>query len=1236
MANPKVKIFVAIFSLICVLPCDSKPWRDPAEAPCELACACDGLSFMNCSSSGLSSLPKTVPCWVRTLDLTYNHFASVFLPAREGETWKARDLQLGHSKISHLFLCWWHEVHEEEQRGDFRIDVGRNCAPDVEILSVRDNMLRNLPKGLQHLSSLRALDLSHNKITEILEEDLHNCKSLTSLYLQNNHLSTIHPESFKTTRNLKVLNLSNNRLANIPATVVTTLSNLLVEFEVSNNEWICDCRLLPLKRLASPLLKDRRGAQHIFCKKPSHLSGWDLLTMQDSELICEGIDDQHTTVLYEVMVYAGQKLVLTCCDTLKKNCTLENWWTPHGRVSKRKGKSMWLSWERSLIVRNINDTDGGLYVCIAGGTQKMISITNVQIEKNNSGAAVRKVRNVEPLPRQRTQSEFILAVCLSVVITFICSFVLGLLARPFLERLWKKIRPQKMSASEHVYENNAFTEGTEINDEKERMELAGVSQGQAKNNSEPLTNLHLVPIHSTTSDPEQKQHVPANATEKHCKADPSSQISKPYPVLNEISQPLGAADDQIKINSLTSTSLEDVSLDDSGSDSSPEMNDKYKNKCIRVKVQMESPKDIKPNDHVVQETIESDKDSTNSDMNFRYIYETSYNSPRYPEETLCAQIVSFQKNLTDQDPDIIKTINSELVCEMNKEEGDSPGNLGEEHFLNDSYCMQPDIKNESWIDLVGTVRDEGGEQDFYSQVTFSKVKVDDINIYNVYSDFPQSHHCEKIILTDEDSENEQDTLSDEFTFLHDKKIHEAQGNCSHELTTSVDLDRIVHNPLKDDQLTDSYILKTDWSPHENAHVPQPQWQTVKLNDENKENYNALQQRYLGEDKPSEKMQDSIIHSAVSEAHISDHLKWTSRFDWPVLTETRALLRCNTYTERFPVVHNEGEFIESAPSISNQQLLSISGKNTETKNVSSGINEELEDFKWAAFDNSNWDNTGESLFSELGKDGEHLEVRKEKIGKDLSEDRVRIDREVITETQDINYNIRGTQSDSSGSTPSPPLRKNSLTKSTLGLKEAARPNSDNCNQLKGLFGVTAWDNMTWSEQHAGESECEYSKHMSDCTTDITVLQDTATNIWSISSVSDKKTKMNDKTLNPEGFSCSKLDKMLDCEDDTIIETTFRGLCGSEIHLESADNENINTPQTFIETLNECQRCSSYDNRLDLGCDHFYSDEENLGEILNNLFSSTKENKPEPEVNTSSLPPEHHTFLLQSAQEDGSDV
>ncbi|KAK1174779.1 leucine-rich repeat-containing protein 66 isoform X1 [Acipenser oxyrinchus oxyrinchus] len=516
MAGSCLEVFVMAITLIFSAPSESKPTQDPPALPCEAPCWCDGLSLMNCSSSGISTLPMTIPESVTVLDLTHNNIMSLSLPDSESGIDKLKHLRLGYNKISHLSLCvvpglpvtnpGYTPLPGFSKR--FGNGVRSACASNLELLSVERNHLKNIPKGLGHLRSLQVIQLSHNRISAVHMEDLQNCNKLSAIYLQHNQITTIDPLAFQDLRELKVLNLSNNALTTIQPTVFVSLSNLQLELDVTNNNWICDCDLLDVKKWITVLSEGRQQSWCIVCKEPSQLSSQDLRNLEDFELSGETSVHQ-TSLSQEVAAYVGKKLVLPCSGNQKQDSDLLYWWTPHGQISKNSKGHFKLNNIGSLVINDVQESDGGLYVCIFGEIQTRISVLDIRIQENNPVKLVRKSRGADFLTRQgRTHSDFVLAVCLSVIITFICAFALGVVARPFLDHLWKKIHPQK-SATGHIYENEGFAEERETGGRKEQtmhdeIHIPVINEDASDSRPQPNTP-HYVTIHPVLPSSENQQ-----------------------------------------------------------------------------------------------------------------------------------------------------------------------------------------------------------------------------------------------------------------------------------------------------------------------------------------------------------------------------------------------------------------------------------------------------------------------------------------------------------------------------------------------------------------------------------------------------------------------------------------------------------------------------------------------------------------------------------------------------------
>ncbi|KAF1379511.1 hypothetical protein PFLUV_G00176800 [Perca fluviatilis] len=104
---------------------------------------------------------------------------------------------------------------------------------NLEMLDLSQNKLTELiDRVFEPLTSLRNLDLSSNQITHISEECFQGMALLERLYLYSNHIETIHPAAFNGLEHLLELKLQGNQLTSLPALSMPRLLLLDLRFNV--------------------------------------------------------------------------------------------------------------------------------------------------------------------------------------------------------------------------------------------------------------------------------------------------------------------------------------------------------------------------------------------------------------------------------------------------------------------------------------------------------------------------------------------------------------------------------------------------------------------------------------------------------------------------------------------------------------------------------------------------------------------------------------------------------------------------------------------------------------------------------------------------------------------------------------------------------------------------------------------------------------------------------------------
>ncbi|XP_039896393.1 PHD finger protein rhinoceros [Simochromis diagramma] len=472
MAAPQGPFLAAVLVLVSSLLCSSS---SPA---CLQSCTCQSAFLLNCSSAGLSLVPQHIQDSVTELDFSHNLLKSVTFHQPH---YNLRSVWLGNNSITRLSLCTGRNLGGQHLRDKYRSRpwTRRKCvswAPTLQLLSVEMNQLRQLPEGLEGIESLEVLQLSFNRISTLRLGELSHLQQLKELHLQHNLITSLHPQMFQDLPQLKVLDLSFNMLTSIHPLMYLTLQNIGTEVRLLGNRWQCDCRMHSLRRRIA--FDSNRGLQvwSIMCASPSTLSGRDLLQLQDDELNClstGNIPELHQ----DVTVHRGSEILLSC---LAEDSV---WWTPNGQVSVNQS-------DGGLLISDITESDTGLYVCVSKEKQ-VVSVFNLQISK--IGGARRKPRSLSetsqyiiqagPTKSVRngtspgagavTQSDLALAVCLSIFITFLIAFILGVLARPCIDALWKRVTEKNIntrsretnsavSVEQTQYDNEAFSTGEEL------------------------------------------------------------------------------------------------------------------------------------------------------------------------------------------------------------------------------------------------------------------------------------------------------------------------------------------------------------------------------------------------------------------------------------------------------------------------------------------------------------------------------------------------------------------------------------------------------------------------------------------------------------------------------------------------------------------------------------------------------------------------------------------------------
>ncbi|XP_074677365.1 leucine-rich repeat-containing protein 66 [Strix aluco] len=438
-------------------------------------CRWDGEFLLNCSFTGISTIPEDVLQTAITADFSYNNIKTFLCTDGRNEERILKHLNLSNNLISELSLSTCRNLPVLETlnlngnaihtltldiptpaHGSKKYRKVDRLLPALKVLSVERNNLNRVPRGLGLLQSLQTVHMSSNGIQQIGVNDFQNCSQLKDINLQNNKITKIHPDAFRDLNKLQIVDLRENALTMPLPQILISLNFFQLEVDLSNNAWIFNCRLNAFKHVFNFLFDSMRKKWSISYNKSATNPQKPLLYLSSLHLNCS-----NSVLLKRAVIPTGKTLLLNCdLDNTRGNGV--SWWTPKGRISKDNSlPHMTLGKMNNLVIYDAEETAEGLYLCIFNTTKKKYLIYNVQVKKRVSTFLVRKARDTNTVFRQgRTQQDLALAVCLSVLITFVCAFCLGVFARPYLVSLWRLMHRNKNSGSEHTYSNQAFSDET--------------------------------------------------------------------------------------------------------------------------------------------------------------------------------------------------------------------------------------------------------------------------------------------------------------------------------------------------------------------------------------------------------------------------------------------------------------------------------------------------------------------------------------------------------------------------------------------------------------------------------------------------------------------------------------------------------------------------------------------------------------------------------------------------------
>ncbi|XP_068609316.1 amphoterin-induced protein 3-like [Brachionichthys hirsutus] len=339
-----------------------------SEQTCPPMCLCVS-DTVSCSSSGLGRLPRTLPTFSATLDLSYNHL-SWLGPGIFNKMPVLENLKLSHNQLRSL----GHGVFLNAS-GLRLLDLSSNKLQVVE---------QHYFKGLWRLEELL---LFNNRITQVEAGTLVGLSSLKKAYFSLNQITQFpffsiqdHSHPF-----LTMLDLSSNRMSRLPWEDVKALPGLVQRgLYLHNNSLICDCSMYSMfwhwSLRGYNALKEF-AYDHTCIISGDPRSSIRFLQQNRFFLNCtveKAVSRPVTVFLSSVLVSVGDEVRLDCQTPLRSTELSFTWLSP------RKGRITQTSTNDTLISLSANGTleiqaakvnDSGVYVCTALDVKQSLNAT---------------------------------------------------------------------------------------------------------------------------------------------------------------------------------------------------------------------------------------------------------------------------------------------------------------------------------------------------------------------------------------------------------------------------------------------------------------------------------------------------------------------------------------------------------------------------------------------------------------------------------------------------------------------------------------------------------------------------------------------------------------------------------------------------------------------------------------------------------------------------------------------
>ncbi|XP_011767028.2 peroxidasin homolog isoform X2 [Macaca nemestrina] len=233
---------------------------------------------------------------------------------------------------------------------------------NLNTLLLNNNQIKRIPSGaFEDLENLKYLYLYKNEIQSIDRQAFKGLASLEQLYLHFNQIETLDPESFQHLPKLERLFLHNNRITHLVPGTFNHLESMK-RLRLDSNTLHCDCEILWLADLLKTYAESGNAQAAATCEYPRRIQGRSVAAVTPEELNCER--PRITSEPQDADVTSGNTVYFTCRAEGNPKPEII-WLRNNNELSMKTDSRLNLLDDGTLMIQNTQETDQGIYQCMA-------------------------------------------------------------------------------------------------------------------------------------------------------------------------------------------------------------------------------------------------------------------------------------------------------------------------------------------------------------------------------------------------------------------------------------------------------------------------------------------------------------------------------------------------------------------------------------------------------------------------------------------------------------------------------------------------------------------------------------------------------------------------------------------------------------------------------------------------------------------------------------------------------